>query len=233
MIPYTQKLTLKQWADDDKPREKLATKGRQVLSNAELIAILIGSGNRDQTALEVSKDILAYANNDLWQLGKLSIKELSRFKGIGSVKAITLIAALELGRRRSEDPGTDKTKITCSKDAYKELAPFVSDHEQEVFWILALNRANYVEDKIMISSGGLTSTLADTRIIFKRAIDKLATSIILCHNHPSGNLQPSPEDIQLTKKLVSAGRILDIQVLDHLIIAGNNFYSFADNGLMV
>ena len=233
MKTYSPKLTLKQWADEDKPREKFQSKGRQVLSNAELIAIIIGSGTRDLTAVEIAKDILASVNNNLWQLGKLSYTDLGKFRGIGPARAITLMAALELGRRRNDEALPEKTKITCSKDAFTELAPLVMDLDYEVFYILVLSQTNHVEDRIQISSGGLTSTLADTRLIFKRAIDKHATSVILCHNHPSGSLKPSREDLDLTKKLVAAGRILDIPVIDHLIVGGNNFFSFADNDLIV
>ncbi len=229
MNTYTNKLTLKQWAEDDKPREKLTTKGRHALSDAELVAITLGSGSTEQTAVELAKSILAAANNNLFELGKLTLTDLCKFKGVGPAKAISLIAALELGRRRSEHAPLVKPKIIRSKEAYLELAPHLIDLEHEAFWILLLNRSNQLEEKIQVSSGGLVGTIVDLRIIFKKAIEKLASSIVLCHNHPSGNPKPSPEDILLTRKLVEAGKLLEIQVVDHIIIAGNTYYSFADN----
>lgn len=232
MEPYIQKLTLKNWADDDKPREKLLLKGRHSLSDAELVAITLGSGNTDQTAVELAKLILASSQNNLNQLGKLGVPELCKFKGVGEAKAISIIAALELGRRRNESAPIGKPKIQSSKDAYTEIAPLLSDLNHEEFWILLLNRANLVEDKILISRGGLTGTVVDTRIIFKVAIEKLATGIVLAHNHPSGQLLPSQQDLDLTKKLCAAAKILDIQIVDHIIVAGNGYYSFTDNGKM-
>ncbi len=227
---YIQKLSLKHWADDDKPREKLTTKGRQSLSDSEIIAIIIGSGNTEQSAVELSKTILASCQNNLNELGKLSISDLCRFKGIGEAKAISLIAAIELGRRRSETMPVDKTRILSSKDAYIELAPTLCDLPHEEFWMLLLNRGNGIEDKLLISRGGISSTVVDARLIFKPAIDKLATGIILAHNHPSGITKPSPQDLELTKRLKDAGKTLDIEVIDHLIIAGKTYYSFADEG---
>ncbi len=230
MEPYIQKLTLKNWADDDKPREKLLLKGRHSLSDAELIAITLGSGTTDQTAVELAREILSSVSNSLHLLGKLSVADLCKFKGIGEAKAIALIAALELGRRRSDTLPPDRPKVLTSADAFHQFAPVLNDLSHEEFWILLLNRANDIEDRILISKGGLTGTIVDSRIIFKTAIEKLATGIVLGHNHPSGQTVPSEADLLLTKRLCAAGKILDIQVVDHIIIANNRYYSFADDG---
>jgi DNA repair protein RadC len=232
MDAYEQKLGIKLWAEEDRPREKLLLHGRRHLTDAELIAILIGSGNRQETAVDLSKRILASTANDLDTLGKASINELSKFKGIGAAKAISIVAALELGRRRKDTPVTKVLKISCARDAYDILAPLMTDLHHEEFWILILNRANFVKGKLMISKGGQSGTVVDPKIIFKAALDWNAASIILAHNHPSGNSKPSAEDLKVTKRLVEAGKMMDLPVLDHLIIADRLFFSFADEGLL-
>jgi DNA repair protein RadC len=226
------KLSIKLWAECDRPREKLLEKGSHVLTDAELLAIIIGSGSRTETAVELCKKILKEKNNDLYELGRMTVSELTRFKGIGEAKAISIIAALELGRRKRETTQQKKEKITCSKDVVEIFQPLLGDLVKEEFWILLLNRANIVIGKKRISEGGVAGTVADSKIIFKEAVDKLASSLILSHNHPSGNVKPSDADIKLTKRLKEAGQIFEIPVLDHIIITHNSFYSFADEGLM-
>ncbi len=229
---HTQNLTIKTWAEEDRPREKLSLKGKNVLSDAELIAILIGSGNRKESAVELSKKILASIKNDLNKLGKLSITDLTQFNGIGEAKAISIIAALELGRRRKHSEVEKKPEIKSSKDAYHVISDVLSDLPHEEFWVLYLNRKNEVLKKEHISKGGVSGTIADSKIIFKTAIEQLASAIILCHNHPSGNLKPSVADISLTKKLKEIGAILEVPVLDHLIIGEKDYFSFADENLI-
>lgn len=223
-------LKILQWAEEDRPREKLLQKGKAALSDAELIAILIGSGTVSLSAVELSKLILKEANNDLNELAKLSIKDLEKFKGIGEAKAISIVAALELGRRRKNTEGTKRDKITSSNDAYELMKPNLMDIPHEEFWIIMLNRANQVIKKILISKGGIHGTVVDPRLVFKPAFEHLATSLILVHNHPSNSLNPSQADIDLTKKLVSAGQLMDIPILDHLIFTDEGYYSFADEG---
>ena len=225
-------LTIKDWSEDDRPREKLLAKGRENLSDAELIAILLGSGFKEKTAVDVAKTLLQEVGNDLNALGKLSVKQLSRTKGIGSVKAITIIAALELGRRRKYLEKPDKHKVGSSRDAWEYLFPYLADLDHEQFYILLLNRGNVIIKHLQISRGGVAASFVDAKLVFKPALEELASSIILCHNHPSGNLNPSQSDIDLTRKLKEAGKLLDISVLDHLIFTDKDFYSFADNGLM-
>ncbi len=232
MEPYETKISIKAWAEEDRPREKLNAQGRRALSDAELIAILIGSGNRDESAVELSKRILHHYGNDLNKLGKVSVNELSRFKGIGEAKAISIIAALELGRRRSDTETKVADIITSSSTAWQILRRHLVDLNHEEFWILLLSRSNKVIAKELISKGGLSGTVADPKIIFSIALQHQASSIILAHNHPSGNLKPSQQDIDLTKKLYQAGKILDINVFDHLIITDDGFLSFADEGLL-
>lgn len=232
MEPYETKISIKAWAEEDRPREKLNAQGRRALSDAELIAILIGSGNRDESAVELSKRILHHYGNDLNKLGKVSVNELSRFKGIGEAKAISIIAALELGRRRSDTETKVADVITGSHSAWQILRRHLVDLNHEEFWILLLSRNNKVIAKELISKGGLSGTVADPKIIFSIALQHQASSIILAHNHPSGNLKPSQQDIDLTKKLYQAGKILDINVFDHLIITDDGFLSFADEGLL-
>ncbi|PKP32431.1 MAG: hypothetical protein CVT99_05280 [Bacteroidetes bacterium HGW-Bacteroidetes-16] len=228
-----EKIPIHQWSEDDRPREKMMLKGKGQLSKAELIAILIGSGSTEESAVALSKRILNSVDNNLAELSRLSISDLTKFKGIGPAKAISIVAALELGRRRrADDVLIDKQKITSSQDAYNLLYADLSDKYHEEFWILLLDRANKVIRKVNISEGGLTGTVADPKKIFQLALEQHASGIILAHNHPSNNLQPSPNDMDLTKKIVSGGKSLDINILDHLIIGNDKFYSFADEGTM-
>ena len=231
-MTYTNSGTIQSWAEEDRPREKLMLKGKAALSEAELIAILINSGTVDLTAVDVAKIILKSVNNNLNDLARLSIKDLSKFRGIGEAKAISVIAALELGRRRKEQDRPIRAKVTCSRDAYNEMIPHLTDKPHEEFWILLMNRANEILRPVQISSGGISGTVADPKLIFKQAIEHLASSMILVHNHPSGNLTPSQADKDLTRKLRDAGRILDIPVLDHLIFTDKAYYSFADEGIL-
>lgn len=223
---------IKSWAEDDRPREKLVNKGRSVLSDAELIAILIGSGSRDESAVELSRRILNHVGNNLNELGKLTINDLVKFKGIGEAKAVSIAAALELGRRRKETELIKKNRIQTSKDVFDIMSPFLSDLPHEEFWALHLNRANALIEKRFVSSGGIAGTVVDVKMIFKPAIENLASSLVLCHNHPSGNAKPSDADIKITKKIIEAGKLLEINTLDHIIICENSFYSFADEGLL-
>jgi len=229
---YQNHITIKSWAEEDRPREKLAGQGRRALTDAELIAILIGSGNRDESAVELSKRILYHYGNDLNRLGKASIEELSNFKGIGEAKAISIIAALEIGRRRNDTEEQVIERVVTSKDAYQLLKRFLVDLNHEEFWLLLLGQNCKVLGKELISKGGLTATVADAKIIFGVALRYSASNIMLAHNHPSGSLKPSQQDIDLTKKLAAAGRLLDIKVLDHLIITDKAYYSFADEGVL-
>jgi DNA repair protein RadC len=223
---------LKAWAEADRPREKLMNQGRNALSDSELLAILIRSGTKRETAVELSRRILNSVSNDLMQLSRLSIGDLMKFKGMGEVKALTVMAALELGRRRRSAEAVQLVKITSSKTVAEVFTPLLSDLNHEEFWVLLLNRANNIIGKHQISKGGLAGTVVDSKVIFKLALDASASSIIMCHNHPSGNHKPSDADLSLTKRIVEAGKVLDISVLDHLIIAGELYYSFADEGKM-
>ena len=227
-----EKLAITAWAEEDRPREKLLSKGKQALSDAELIAILLGSGSREETAVGLAQRILQSVENNLVDLGNCSLAELQRFKGIGEAKAITIAAAAELGRRRQFTEPKKKPQITSSNDAYKIIAPILMDLAHEEFWILILNRNNIVIGKEKISSGGVAGTVVDAKNVFLRAIQKeRATGIILCHNHPSGNLKPSQADILLTKKIKGGGQLIDITVHDHLIISEKGYFSFADDGI--
>ncbi|HKO77103.1 MAG TPA: DNA repair protein RadC [Flavobacterium sp.] len=219
------------WSEDDKPREKLMLKGKSVLSDAELIAILIGSGSRNESAVDLSKRILASVNHNLNALGKLSIAQLMNFKGIGEAKAISIIAAMELGRRRRSEDAVELTKITSSKAVFEIMQPIIGELSHEEFWVLFLNNSNKVLFKTQLSKGGMTGTMVDVRIVFKIAFEQNATAIILTHNHPSGKLQASDADIQITKKIKTAGQQLDIPVLDHIIITEAGYYSFVDEGI--
>jgi len=225
-------LNLKSWAEEDRPREKLLIKGKAALSDAELLGIQIGSGIKNMTAVELGRLILQSVNNDLNQLARLSVKDLSKFKGIGEAKAITIVSALELGRRRRTAETPERLRITASSDAYELLKPHLMDLPHEEFWVILLNRANQVMKCERISSGGVSGTLADPKMIFKVALEHLCCAIILAHNHPSGSLSPSKADKDLTKKLREAGIYLDVPVLDHIIFTDNGFLSFADEGLM-
>lgn len=224
--------TIKCWAEDDRPREKLALQGARNLSAAELMAILIGSGNREETAVELCKRIMQFCQNDLRILSRMSVNDLKKFKGIGEAKAVALLAALELGKRRQAAKARKKVQVRTSADAYEYLRPALSDLPHEEFWLLLLNRANKIMEAERISVGGVSGTVADLKVIFKRSIDRLASSIILAHNHPSGNLRPSQADKTLTKKVVAGGKLLDIAVLDHLIITDEGYFSFADEHLL-
>lgn len=223
-------MSIKSWSEQDRPREKMIAQGRQSLSDAELVAILIGSGNRQESAVELSKRILQAVDTDLNELGKMSINDLTNFKGIGEAKAISIAAALELGRRRQATDYKEKPKILSSEDSYKIIAPLIDDLDIEQFWILLLNRGNYLIGKKRISEGGVSGTVVDSKIVFRTALDGLASQIILVHNHPSGNLKPSNADRSLTEKLAAAGRVMDINVLDHLIVSQKGYTSFADEG---
>ena len=226
------RLTIKSWAEEDRPREKLLLKGKHVLSDAELIATLISSGNDKETAVELSKRMLGEFQHNLNELSKAGVKELMRFRGIGEAKAISIVAALELGRRRKESEATRRDQVTSSKDAVEIFQPMLGDHLHEEFWILFLNRANRIIGKQPVSTGGMSGTVVDPKIIFKAALDNKASSMILCHNHPSGNTKPSEADIRLTRNLVEAGKVLEISVIDHVIVTQSGFFSFADEGMM-
>ena len=225
-------MNIKSWSPEDRPREKLLLKGTSSLSDAELIAILLGSGTTTVSAVELAKRILKGVDNNLHDLARLSVKDLMKIKGIGEAKAVTIIAALEVGRRRKEIDPEEKPKISSSKDVFELLKPHLQDLHHEEFWIVLLNRANRVLKKHQISQGGVAGTVADPKIIFKIALEELASGVILAHNHPSGNLTASQADIDLTKKLKEAGKLLEIQVLDHLILAGQKYFSFADEGVL-
>ena len=225
-------LSIKDWSEDDRPREKLMQKGIQSLSDAEIIAILIGSGNRGMSAVELSKHILSENGNDLNRIAKNSVQELIKFKGIGQAKAISILSALELGKRREATEIEERKKISSSKDVFLLMNPKFKDLPYEEFWVIYLNRSNKIIHKEKMSQGGIAGTVVDTRLILKKAIENLASSIILSHNHPSGQLKPSQQDISLTKKLKEACTYLDISVLDHIIIADNQFYSFADESIL-
>ena len=227
--PY--KLSIKQWAEEDQPREKLLLKGKSALSNAELLGVLIGSGTREYTAVDLGKIILESNGNDLNRLARLGVQDLKKFSGIGDAKAVNIVSALELGRRRQ--PASEQSiKITSSKDVHSYMKPELSDLNHEEFWLILLNRANKVIKKQNISQGGVSGTVADPKLIFNHALNQLASGVILIHNHPSGNTKPSEADKRLTKQLSEAGKLLEIAVLDHIIFTDNNYFSFADESLL-
>jgi DNA repair protein RadC len=230
--PYETNLSIKSWAEEDRPREKLSSQGRRSLTDAELIAIMIGSGSRNETAVELSKRILHHYDNDLNKLGKASINELSSFKGIGEAKAISIIAALEIGRRRNDFETKAPDTVGGSKDAFNIMRRHLVDLYQEEFWILLMGRSQKVLGKELVSRGGLSDVLVDPKVVFSIALRYMATGIILIHNHPSGNLKPSTGDISITKRLVKVGRQLELAILDHLIITDKGYYSFADEGII-
>ena len=232
MANYSNKISIKAWAEEDRPREKLSGQGRRALTDAELIAILIGSGSRDESAVELSKRILHHYDNDLNKLGKAGISELSQFKGIGEAKAISIIAALEIGRRRGDTEIKVLDEVKSSRDGYNIMRRHLMDLNHEEFWIMLIGRSSKVLAKELVSKGGLSGTVADPKIIFHMALQHQASAIIMVHNHPSGNLKPSREDLVLTKKIADAGRMLDINVLDHLIITDSGYFSFGDEGLL-
>ncbi len=223
-------MIIKEWSEDDRPREKLFMKGRLALSEAELLAILIGSGNRKDSALGISRKVLYEIDHNLAVLSRISVQNLMKVRGIGKAKAAVIIAALELGRRRRKVNSLVKTKLNSSRTVFELMQPLIGELDHEEFWVLLLNNANHMDYKWRLSMGGITATLVDVRLIYKKAIEHGATSIILCHNHPSGNLQPSQSDIMLTKKVIKGGDILDIKILDHVIVTEQGYYSFADEG---
>lgn len=228
-MSYQQK-SIKNWAEDDRPREKLSMKGQRVLSDSELLAIIMGSGSRNESAVELAKRILDSVDNNWNNLSKLSIKDLCKFKGIGEAKAISIITALEIGRRKAAQEIPEKTKIKSSKDIFLVMESLIGDLHVEEFWVLYLNQGNFIIKKEQISKGGINQVSVDIRIILKTALELYATSIVLVHNHPSGNLNPSRSDDHLTQKVIDAARTLDIEVLDHLIITQKAYFSFADEG---
>lgn len=226
-------LSIKSWAEEDRPREKLLLKGKAALSDAELIAILLRTGVKGSSALDIAKKILHQVNGDLNELGKLTVADLKKLeKGLGETKSITIVAALELGRRRQSSEIREKPVIRSSRDSFEYIYPEIADLQHEEFYVLYLNKANRVLTHRHISSGGVTGTVADVKIILKHAVELLASSFIAVHNHPSGNLKPSQADIELTKKLREAAKLLDVSLLDHLIIGEKNYYSFADEGMI-
>lgn len=227
-----QNYSIKQWAKDDRPREKLLAKGPQSLSDSELLAILILNGNKEKSALDLAKDVLRLGKDNLPELGKLSVRELTKIRGIGEAKAVTIVAALEIGRRRQALLAREKSVVTSSADVATYLQTLLRDHRHEVFAVLFLNRANKINHFQIISEGGITGTVADPRVILKRALEEDAVSLILCHNHPSGSLKPSRADEELTKKIKEAATYFDIKVLDHLIVSDDGYFSFADEGIL-
>lgn len=232
MAKYSRRqLSIKAWAEEDRPREKMLSKGRQNLTDAELVAILLGSGSKKLSAIGLAQELLQSVDYDLNRLGRSAISNLMEINGIGTAKAISIIAALELGRRRQMTAIKQKPQIRSSQDAYDSIAPLLIDLPLEEFWILLLNRANRVIGKACVSTGGVSGTVVDAKVLFQHAVKALASSVILFHNHPSGNFQPSQADISLTKKLQEAGQALDIAVLDHLIVSESGYYSFADEGI--
>jgi len=226
--------SIKELADDEQPRQKLLLKGKNALSDAELLAILIGSGTKEESALGLSGRMLLHVKQNLFELGKLSLKDFLEFKGIGQAKALLIVAALEIGRRRQFSQASEKVRVQSSRDAYEYLFANFADLKREEFWIILLNRSNKILDKVQISVGGISGTVVDTRIIFQNALQRdTCTSIILAHNHPSGNLKPSQADIDITKKITKGGNCLELKVLDHLIFSEEGYYSFADEGRMM
>ena len=223
-------MIIKEWFEDDRPREKLYAKGRMALSDTELLAILIGSGNREDSALGISRKVLSETNHNLSVLSRMSIQHLIKVRGIGKAKAAVIIAAMELGRRKKKLQGIAKIRLSSSGTVFELMQPLIGELDHEEFWILLLNNANHLVYKWRLSMGGITATLVDVRLIYKKVIEHAATSIILCHNHPSGSLHPSQSDIMLTKKVIDGGAILDLKVLDHLIVTEQGYYSFADEG---
>jgi DNA repair protein RadC len=225
-------IKITEWAPSDRPREKLIEKGAATLSDAELLAILISSGTKSKSAVDLGRELLALAGNNLNSLGRLGIPELRALQGIGEAKAVTIAAALELGRRRKLAEAPENGQIKSSADVFNIFHPLLADLTHEEFWILFLNRSNKPINRMMISQGGISGTVTDVRIIMKKAVENLASGLVVCHNHPSGNNNPSESDIQITQKIRDAGSLLDVQLLDHIIIAGSAYYSFAANGLI-
>ena len=232
MEPVSRLKSIKAWAEHDRPREKMLEKGQKALSDAELLAILIGSGSANESAVDLSKRILASVSNNLSELSRLEIPELTRFRGIGPAKAINIVAALELGRRRRQSESLQRQTITSSSDAFELMQPIVGDLAYEEFWVITLNRSNKVKRTLCISEGGVEGTVADPKKIFKMALEDNASGVILCHNHPSGALRPSENDVKITRKCKEAGAFLELPVLDHLIVGHETYFSFADEGLL-
>jgi DNA repair protein RadC len=224
--------SIRNWALEDRPREKMLLKGIQTLSDSELLALLIGSGIRNSSAVDLARQVLNMAGNNLDKLGKYSISDLRKLKGIGQARAVSIVAALELGRRRNLSDSPDELKITGSSDVFGLIGPVLSDLTHEEFWVLLLNRSNKILSKHKISQGGITGTVTDIRMILKLALDKLATGLILCHNHPSGNLQPSEADISITRRIKESAALMDISLLDHVIVAGKAYFSLADENMI-
>jgi len=224
--------SIKHWAEDDRPREKMLQKGYTALSDAELIAILIQSGTREKSAVDLAREILQMGNHNLSKLGKLSIKDFQKIKGIGEARAITLVSALELGRRRQLSEGMEQKELSSSKAAADILIPLMGDLPQEKFCVLCLSNSNKLIHYEFVSTGGVTQTVVDAKIIFKTALQHLASRLIIAHNHPSGNLTPSKADRDVTEKLINGAKLLDLQIIDHLIIADKQYLSFADEGFM-
>ena len=231
-MEYKHKLNITDWSVEDRPREKLIKKGVSALSDAEILALLIATGSPKETAVDLTKRILKDANNNLNELGKLTINDLQKYNGIGEAKAIAIAAAMELGKRRKLSEIVNKKQIKSSQDVYERFQPKMMDLPHEEFWVIYLNRSNRIIDEQRISQGGVTGTVTDVKIILKQAVEKLATGIILCHNHPSGNIRPSKADSNITQKLKNASAYLDIQVLDHVIVGQNVYYSYADEGIL-
>lgn len=225
-------MSIKFLAEDDRPREKFLLKGKTSLSDSELLAIILGSGNNEDSAVELARKILASVGNNWQNLSKLSIKDLMKFKGIGEAKAISVAATLEIGRRKASQETPEKTSISSARDSYNVFSQHLSDLRTEEFWAIFLNQKNQIVYKTQISKGGISGTLVDVRVLFRIALEHFATSIIVAHNHPSGSLKPSLEDIQITKNIKNAGEILNVTLLDHLIIGDNSFLSFAEEGLL-
>ncbi len=225
-------MSIKFLAEDDRPREKFLLKGKTSLSDSELLAIILGSGNNEDSAVELARKILASVENNWQNLSKLSIKDLMKFKGIGEAKAISVAATLEIGRRKASQETPEKTSISSARDSYNVFSQHLSDLRTEEFWAIFLNQKNQIVYKTQISKGGISGTLVDVRVLFRIALEHFATSIIVAHNHPSGSLKPSLEDIQITKSIKNAGEILNVTLLDHLIIGDNSFFSFAEEGLL-
>ena len=225
-------MSIKFLAEDDRPREKFLLKGKNSLSDAELLAIIMGSGNREDSAVELGRKILNSVGNNWHNLSLLQIADLVKFKGIGEAKAISIATALEIGRRRAAQEVPDKVQISSSADLFKVLQPFLGDLQTEEFWVIFLNQSNKILGKTKLSSGGINQSVVDIRILFKSAIENFATGIVIAHNHPSGNLKPSQEDLKITKQISEGGKILNIQLLDHIIITQNSYFSFADENLL-
>jgi len=225
-------LSIKNWAADDRPREKLMSKGVQSLSDAELLAIIIGSGTREISAVELARQLLSISENNLSLMGKKGVSDFMKSKGIGEAKAISLVAAFELGRRRNNSESPDKSQITSSREAYNYIKPILTDLHHEEFWILFLNRSNRIIESYNLSKGGISGTVIDIRLILRKALELLATGMIICHNHPSGNKEPSNNDKLITEKLKVAANQMDIKLLDHIIVTDNVYYSFSDEGIL-